>query len=151
MSGIRVLAGLLWIAGCASLMLALECESVAVECTPEEYSPAACERAHEEPSSPNANGGPCHVGDKERCVASPGSQCGADMGFGMVVPGRCQAELNGSNPTRCTLNYGITVVILHRFGTRCAYVDGACTCEIYAITDGPSSHVQVCDCATSDI
>lgn len=151
MSGKRVVAGMLWLSGCASLMLAIECESGALECVPEEYSPAVCERAHEEPSTPNANGGPCQLGEKSKCVASPGSQCGADLGFGMVVPGRCKSELNGSNPTRCTQNYGITVVILHRFGTRCANVDDSCGCEIYAITDGPSSHVQVCDCATADL
>lgn len=113
-------------------------------CQPSLVSPAICIAAHAEPPPPQSGNSYCRLNTMGDCVASPNSLCVARYGIG--VAGRCQAKLDYSHPTSCTLDYGVTVIDLPRFNAACTDVSGDCQCEYSADTMANPAQVQVCDC-----
>lgn len=144
----RTLAIGLGCVGGLCLLAAVETPAAAVTCVPQSYSPYECEHAHEESNLDNPGNVGC-LHQNGVCVPGPGSRCGGNLGWGVVIPGRCkiQEDLSG-DPLDCTLEYGITVVTLHQWRGDClSKAEGGCECVIYPDYENPNSeNVQVCDC-----
>lgn len=148
----RSLAVLCGVCGCLGLWAALESQGAAVECSPEEYSPAECQHAHEEANLDQPTNSTCEYDERYICVPSGQSICDSNLGWGIVIPGQCHFQEDlGSTPKICTQDYGITVVTLHRWRADCIDLGESCTCYIYPDYQGGSSDVQVCDCRQREL
>lgn len=147
---VRTAAVILCCIGLLSLFSAFESVVAAVDCDPTTYSPAACVSAHEESNVNAAGNMDCARNSAGECVPGSGSGCGSDLGWGIAVPGACQTEPAGSQPHECTEDYGVTLVTLHRWRSRCDDSEGGCGCSVYADSNGPSDNVEVCDCVDVD-
>lgn len=148
----RFLAVLSGVCGCVCLLAAIESEGVAVDCFPQDYSPAECVHAHEEANLDQPTNSTCEYDDRYLCVPSGESICNSDLGWGVAVAGKCRLQEDlGSTPKICTLDYGVTVVTLHRWRADCVDLGSSCSCYIYPDYQGSSSDVQVCDCRQQNL
>lgn len=148
----RSLAVLCGVCGCLCLLAAIESVGGAVECSPQDYSPAECQHAHEEANLDQPTNSTCVRDEREYCVPAGESICDTDLGWGIVVAGRCRHQEDlGSTPKICTRDYGVTVVTLHRWRADCIDLGDSCSCYIYPDYQSGSSDVQVCDCRQREL
>lgn len=139
----RGLAGMLYLCGLFSFLLAWEQRGEAQSCTQEEYGSATCKNAHSGPPLQNDSGDYCDWSLLNHCEELSGTQC-LDR-WGIAFPGACELEPFGTEPTHtCYKNAFLTFVNVSWYLADCEQYHGECNCEWEASTT--SQPMQICDC-----
>jgi hypothetical protein len=136
-------------AGVACLAAAASSNLAAVDCEPELWSPARCIPAHADMPVQTGGGAWCEFNMSYECVPKPQSLC-VDS-YATAVAGACEPFVDYSNPTQCTLDYGVTFVEVHRYLAACETVQGGCLCKFTRDTTVNPQLIEVCQCSESEI